>query len=249
MFVRCSDTHIGSAVRSGIYEPHVAAVVREVLHPGNTFVDVGANIGFFVALAASIVGPMGRVVAVEPMDKNIQLIAATIWRNKFNNVEIFPFAAAASAGIVPMLTNSMTSNGEVIPALRSEHTPDLFAVARPLDDLLHGLEAMDLLKLDIEGFEPLAWRGFARGLQKHRPMILSEFHPKCLRSNAGVEPLDYLDLLFQYGESVEVLLDVDRKSQCRTPGEVMAEWDAADRRLNSGGTTHLDLFVRPRSES
>ena len=220
--------------------------MKEVLRPGDTFVDVGANIGYFAALGAHLVGPTGHVVAIEPMDKNVQLISATVWRNRFANVEVLPYAASASARIVPMVTGPRTSNGEVVRADPNGRVPALFAQARRLDDMLRDLDRLDLIKFDIEGHELLAWRGFAEGIVRHRPLVLTEFHPKCMRENAGVEPTEYLDVLFGYAESVHVLRGPADRVPCRNVTEVMAEWEAADRRLRSGGTTHLDLFVRPK---
>ena len=56
MFVRSDDQQIGRAISlSGIYEPHVTSAVKQLLRKGDTFVDVGANIGFFSVLAAHIV--------------------------------------------------------------------------------------------------------------------------------------------------------------------------------------------------
>ncbi len=246
MYVRADDPDIGASVLAGSYEPHVTAVVDEVLHPGDTFVDVGANIGYFAAMGAHRVGPAGRIVAVEPMDKNVQLILATIWRNRFQNVQVLPYAASASARIVPMATTSQSSNGEVVQAKADGQAPMLFAQSRTLDDMLRNLDRIDLIKFDIEGHELLAWRGFAEGIARHRPLVLTEFHPKCMRENAGIEPAEYLDVLFEYADSVQVLRDASQRVSCGNVADVMAEWDAADQRLNSGGTTHLDLFVRPK---
>ncbi len=246
MYVRADDHDIGFSVLGGGYEPHVTAVVKEVLRPGDTFVDVGANIGYFAAMGAHLVGKSGHVVAIEPMDKNVQLILATIWRNHFENIVVLPYAASASGGIAPMATNSQSSNGEVVRVSPGGPAPTLFAQARKLDDMLKGLDRLDLIKFDIEGHELLAWRGFAEGIARHKPLVLTEFHPKCMRDNAGIEPADYLEVLFGYAESVQVLRGPTERVLCNNAAQVMAEWEAADRRLDSGGTTHLDLFLRPK---
>jgi FkbM family methyltransferase len=248
LFIRPEDTHIAPSVMNRVYEPHVVAVLKEVLGPGHTFVDVGANIGFFAAMAAQIVGASGRVVAIEPMDKNVQLISAMVWKNGFRNVEVLPYAASSNEQIVPIVTHSGTSNGE-IPRSNSNiesGLPPLFAIARTLDNMLRDLDQVDLIKFDIEGHELSAWQGFADGLARHRPMVLTEFHPKCILTNTGIEPSRYLEVLFGYGERVDVLLSESKRVSCRNPAQVMDEWTAADRRLQSGGTTHLDLFVKPK---
>src|ERR1017187_6491437 len=53
---------IQRAMYAGIYDPHESAELRSVLRPGDTFVDAGANVGYYSALAASLVGKTGRVL-------------------------------------------------------------------------------------------------------------------------------------------------------------------------------------------
>lgn len=247
VYVSPEDRDIGKSVSRGVYEPHVAAVVRETLRRGDTFVDVGANIGYFVAMAANLVGPSGHVIAIEPMDKNVQLISAAIWRNKFHHVEVHPVAAGKNSQVVAMMTSPGTSNGEIIARQVSDRQPALFAQARPLDDLLAKVDRIDLIKFDIEGHEMPAWQGFAQGMSRHQPLVLTEFHPHCMRENAGIEPEDYLRLLFGYADCLEVLLSPTERIECTNPADVMEQWNAADRRHGCSGTTHLDIFVRPRS--
>ncbi len=246
LFVRPSDRDIGSLILAGhAYEPHVARVVRERLRPGHTFVDVGANIGYFTALAAHLVGPGGTVVAVEPLDKNLQLIYATIWRNRFDWVQAVPFAASDSRRLLPIATHDGTSNGQVELFGAADRQPAAFATARPLDEVLANLADLHLLKIDIEGHELIALRGFAAGLALHRPMLLTEFHPKCMRENSGIDPLDYLAFLFDYGSSIRVLRHHGGHKDCSNANQVMLEWELADAHFASHGAVHLDLFVCP----
>ena len=72
-----ADYAVGHTVaRTGSYEPEVSSTLRQVLRPGGTFVDIGANIGWFSLLAASLVGPTGRVIAIEPNPRNVALTEA-----------------------------------------------------------------------------------------------------------------------------------------------------------------------------
>lgn len=57
---------IGRAIYLGTYEREETRLVKSVLRPGHTFVDVGANIGYYTALAAAIVGQAGRIISIEP---------------------------------------------------------------------------------------------------------------------------------------------------------------------------------------
>jgi FkbM family methyltransferase len=247
VFVRPIDHDVGQSIReTKSYEPHVTAVVREVLRPGNTFVDVGANVGFFTAMAAHIVGSNGRVVAIEPMDKNVQLIAAAVWRNATSHVEIFPYAASDHEALLPIASGLGTSNAQIVRPESGAPLPAIFALARRMDDMLSHIASIDLMKIDIEGHELLALRGFHEGLARHRPRMLTEFHPRCMRDNAGIDPVEYLAFLFAYGERIDVLHVDGERVTCDSPAGVLSEWGKADNRLNSEGTTHLDLFVEPR---
>lgn len=245
MFARSSDRDIGAAIAAGYaYEPHVTALVRRELKPGGTFLDVGANIGYFSMLGAHLVGPSGKVLAVEPLDKNLQLIYAGIERNGFLQVEVMPFGASDAARLVPMVTDPGTSNALVQTAPSSKRIA-AYAPMRPLDWLTTDLQRIDLMKIDIEGHELFAWRGAQRMLARHRPKIITEFHPGAMRENAGVEARDYLSALFTYAHTVKVLFGTNETVPCVSTDEVFAQWRRSDERYGGRGTSHLDLFVVP----
>ena len=66
----------------GCYEPEETEVVSSYLRPGMTFVDGGANVGYFTCLAASLVGPTGRLVAIEPDPVLFNRLERTIRENQ-----------------------------------------------------------------------------------------------------------------------------------------------------------------------
>ena len=226
------------------YEPHVTAALRANLGSGGVFVDVGANIGFFTNLAAYLVGSRGKVVAIEPMDKNLQLIHRSLDRNGFDHVHVHACAASDVAQRVRMATGPRTSNGQMLTD--GSDAGVLYSQAVRLDDHIgHHLERIDVVKFDIEGFEMHAWNGFKRTLMRCRPVVLSEFHPWCMQTFANVQPVDYLRELFDYGGVVSVLPWTGGEIPCSTPEEVMVAWAEADAAMRSGGKGHLDLLVRP----
>ena len=245
VFVASGDADIGRHIAvAQQYEPHVTRILRERLRSGDVFVDVGANIGFFTNLAAHLVGPTGRVVAIEPMDKNLQLIYRSLSRNGYRHVRVHACAVADSEQIVCIGTGAGTSNGQVLnPDLQDEGF--LRTQTHLLDDLVSDLERLDLVKLDIEGFEPRAWSGFQRALRRHQPLVLTEFHPHCMRTHAATEPEDYLRELFAYGE-VFVLPLQGGPERCQDIQEAMRHWEAGRRTTRGDGTNHLDLMVQPK---
>jgi len=76
------------------WEEHITSIFIKTLKPGDVFLDLGANIGYYTLLAASIVKESGKVIALEPNYINVQLILSSIDENQFNNVVVYPLAAS-----------------------------------------------------------------------------------------------------------------------------------------------------------
>jgi FkbM family methyltransferase len=250
VYVSTSDSDVSVAVqqRHG-YEPYVESKLRSVLNAGDTFVDIGANIGYFTALAAHLVGPEGRVIAWEPLDKNVQLIYATAWENGFRNVIVYPFAASSEVRLVPMISSPLSSNAGIRRGEIGSTRTRIIAQTQRLDDQLAYLDRLDVIKLDIEGHEIHAWRGAEGLLSAHRPHVLTEFHPRCIRSNTDIEPTDYLQILFNYAPQIEILHRNRKNAICSTPEDVMREWAIADEEFGLDGGMHIDLYLNPGSRS
>lgn len=207
LYVDPSDFAVGHTVaRTATYEPDVSAIVRGALHPGQTFVDVGANIGWFSMLGASLVGPAGRVVAIEPNPRNVALMRHSAKENHFDNIEILAVALAGSAGAVALETDG--SNGRVIPINGPPAQPveaSFVVAAYPLDALLGqcGVTQVDVMKIDVEGAEPLVLQGGAGTIARERPVIISEFYPLALESFGGAGA--YLATLRRLGYRLRVI--------------------------------------------
>jgi FkbM family methyltransferase len=217
------------------YEPEVSAAVRQVLERGHTFVDIGANIGWFSLLAASLVGPTGRVVAVEPNPWNVALLRRSAQDNGFDNIEVLTVALAEKTGAVALETDG--SNGRVIPIDGPPPQPvkaDFVVAAHPLDLVLQeaGVERVDAMKMDVEGAEPAVLRGAAQTIARHRPVLISEFYPLALASWGSAE--SYLSALRQLGYRLSVI---------GTDGD---QDDASIISLTDRpGTDHVDLLAVP----
>src|SRR5436190_10823798 len=82
-----------SLVEGGMWDPTISGLMTNVLRPGMTFVDAGANIGYFSVLGSQLVGPEGRVFAVEPDPLNLAILRANLERLGCSNVTVLPVAA------------------------------------------------------------------------------------------------------------------------------------------------------------
>ena len=104
LFIDLSDHVIGLNIIRGQYEQSEIGFVREVLKPGQSVLDIGANVGFFAIVMGSLVGPTGRVYAFEPVDHNVDLLTRSIAENRFEDrVEVKRCVVGERSGSAKLL--------------------------------------------------------------------------------------------------------------------------------------------------
>jgi FkbM family methyltransferase len=245
MYVRPNDYATGVIIASGqIYEPHVTAELRRRLGPGMTFVDVGANVGYFALLAATLVGPQGKVIAFEPNLDNCELFRRSIAASGFaEQVHLHPYAAAEKAQTFVLDVGGNDSNGRMIDfsaeAVAGINPPrTIQAVA--LDDLLAGESRLDVVKMDIEGAEPRALRGMAQVIRKHRPLLLLEFSPFLIQVTSHMAAADFLEELAAFDYELSILTEAGEGSEGgQSPATILEIANQPER-------THVDIVAYPK---
>jgi FkbM family methyltransferase len=243
VLLRRTDQMIAASVLAGVpHEPAVWAALEPLLRPDATFVDVGANVGLFALPAARCVGPGGRVVAVEPFGDNVQLLCWAVARNAFQNVDVLPFAASDRRGVIAIVTRQSTTNTYTPPDHEIRPGTPCAPMA-PLDELLAGLARIDVVKIDVEGYEPAVLAGFERLLARHRPTLLVEFGPFGLDANFGVSPVGLADRLLTYAGEVAVILRDGEQVRCTSAAEIMQAWRVANQRAGLDGRMHVDVLA------
>ncbi|WP_297845383.1 FkbM family methyltransferase [Pseudomonas sp.] len=200
------------------YEPGVTAVILRVLAEGMTFIDIGANIGYFSVLAAKRVGNQGKVFAVEPYPYNIKILHTNIELNSLNNVEILPFALAEKKGFLNY--DDCAGNSGTVTQIDADFAIRLnstMVYCVRLDDVIDADVAVDLIKMDIEGAEYLALKGMNRVIREQRPIIISEISNSFLKRISGVSLGHYLEALLAESDyeislikNAEVIVDCNR---------------------------------------
>jgi FkbM family methyltransferase len=174
---------------NGVFEPVEVSILQNVLRPGMRFVDVGANRGYFSILAAVAVGPTGRVLALEPDPRLYDVLVQALAQSRLSQVTALPIAAAARSASVNLLGFEEGGGNFGVSRISDSASGDatIFTVAaRALDDVLdeYELPEIDLLKMDIEGYEGFALSGLTRALTEKRVhRLLIEFHPSDLASH------------------------------------------------------------------
>ena len=190
LFFRCDlrDGIMREVCLTGRYEPQETALLRHILAPGMTFVDVGANWGYFTLSAAHLVGRTGRVLSVEADPRACRTLRANVARNRLDTVRLVEAAASDAPGTLRLQEYESAAcesgnYGLAGATPGAAHGRSFDVPARPLDDVLDeaGIERVDLLKMDIEGAEGRALVGLRRMLAARRiDRVLVELHPRML---------------------------------------------------------------------
>jgi len=177
------DTISREVCFTGCYEPQVSALVRSILRPGMSFVDVGANWGYFTLLAASLVGRSGRVLSLEPDPRLFSILQGNVSRGRLDYVTAMQLAASHESGIVSLTGYTEDGGNFGISRItqRSEKEEGVFQVnSDSLDSILklHGMLSVDLMKMDIEGGEVFAIAGLDESLSNRKiKRLILELHP------------------------------------------------------------------------
>lgn len=148
------------------------ALLEKFLRPGDTVVDVGANIGTHTVAFATFVGEAGRVLAFEPQRFSFHLLCGNVALNCLTNVECRQQGLGESirtAGI-PRISPRETRNFAAV-AVSDDREGDEVQIVT-LDSL--GLASCRLVKIDVEGMEPEVIRGARATIEAHRPVLFVE---------------------------------------------------------------------------
>ncbi len=184
------------------YERAEVRFLRAWLKPGDIAVDIGAHIGYLSAVMASVVGPGGRVYAIEADPRNYARLKVAEASSR-GVLQAYHVAAAETSSLTYPLylhpTHSMWSAG--VNALGKKLAEPLRVEAISFDQFvaLHGLRRVDLVKIDVDGTEPHVLRGMQGYLASGgRPIVLCELVPK-IHQILGIRTREVLDLLLRHG--------------------------------------------------
>jgi FkbM family methyltransferase len=145
----------------GVWEPILTAWIRQRLVPGDTFIDVGANVGYFSLLASQLVGDSGKVVSIEAAPQTFSVLAENVVRNHADNVRTINMAAWDSEETLQIFSKAGNTLGTttIMPGWAKQWNlePYCQVPAAPLSKMLTSeeLESARLIKIDVEGAE---WR-------------------------------------------------------------------------------------------
>jgi len=196
MWLDLRDRYVSRGCLFGEWEPEETAFLQSRLQEGQTVLDIGANLGWFTLVAASKIGSTGKVHAFEPRPETLAMLSKTIALNTLERVvEVWPYALSDAEGELLLNWADKTDNPGHSFLSKTETSIANHESARVksvrLDDLLPDV-APDVVKIDVEGAEPLVMRGALNALRRKKPVILSELFPDQLKSVSGVTTAEYI---------------------------------------------------------
>lgn len=178
-------------------EPELVHVLFRALKPGDLVVDAGACVGFFTIIMSKLVGPAGKVIAIEPDSRNLAMLRKNLDINDCTNVEIVEYPIASSVRRTDFFQNEENGQSSLWHGGVSQRIETTI-----LSTLLRSDRAT-LLKLDIEGSELEALQGLHE-YHSRIPYIVSEVNPDALK-RADTSPDELVEWLYYRGNFPHVL--------------------------------------------
>jgi FkbM family methyltransferase len=172
----------------GRFEPGFQAVCARALGPGGVAVDVGANIGATALIMSAFVGAQGRVVAMVPGPRSFALLQRNLALNGAGAVTPLALALSAEAGRTAFCEDS--AFGHLAPGAQGLQEVEVETLDRIVER--QGLTRLDLLKIDIEGFEPQVLEGARATIERLKPVIYMELNSWALIAHGRRDPLDFV---------------------------------------------------------
>lgn len=202
------------AILTGSYDIILQDFLRRHLSPGDIFIDVGSNIGYVAAVAASVVGNTGEVHGFEPLRECFDSLVRLKARNPeaalfFNNV-----ALGAEQATLPIAFNPQHNSREatLVPGHQEEVSYEV-PVVRLDDYILSNIKEpgrISVIKIDVEGFEFPVLLGLERLFEQHRPVIVCEYKPWEL-PRLGYTAEEFESFMGKFGYQAHDMLDTNKK--------------------------------------
>lgn len=160
----------------GTAESHLQRAIKKYVSAGDMVFDIGANIGYVSLSLAKRVGPNGRVIAFEPIPRNVEMLRKSIEVNGLTNIQLLDLAASDRDGetVIRMAENPATAS-----MIWHQGNPDVTNIVVKtvaIDDLVDAGEfgRPIFVKIDVEGAEGLVLAGMRRTIEASQAVLFVE---------------------------------------------------------------------------
>jgi FkbM family methyltransferase len=164
-----------------VHEPVTTEFLKGFLREGMVVFDIGSNIGYYVLLEKHLIGNRGRVVAIEPVPHNLELLRQNTALNALSGVTVVEAAVGDRDGVGTLYISEMSNWHSMFRSgfcQRGAIEVPMYTV----DSLVRRLELprVDFIRMDVEGYETNVLKGMRETLREFRPLLLIELHANLL---------------------------------------------------------------------
>lgn len=179
---------------NGVFEPDTSAILSSIAH--GTILDIGANIGLTTLLHAPMAS---QVHAFEPSPTTFKLLQQNVAQAGLGNVVLHNYGLGEKPGSFELTFAPSNRSGAFVSDQTQAsvgHTVEQIHIRR-MDDFVadNSISNVDMIKIDVEGFELHVLRGGALTLQNHRPVVALEMNHWCLNAFQRISIPDFIDAL------------------------------------------------------
>jgi FkbM family methyltransferase len=211
-----ADYHGTAPMYFGSYAVLVVEAMKRFLRPGDTFLDVGANVGYLSAIGADLVGRRGQVHSFEPVPVHFEKLCRLVDLNPGYSITANPFAAGEESSACTIYVTHQAGQSTLVHSYKakSQIISEIEIPVVRLDAYIekHKLDRITLIKIDAEGFELPILKGLQGyfGATGERPAIICEIAPRAYPL-MGHSVDELAALATAYGYTARDLID------CSTP--------------------------------
>jgi FkbM family methyltransferase len=200
------------AMLTGTYDIILCNFMRRHLTAGDIALDVGGNVGYISAVAASCVGKSGEVHSFEPLHECFERLALVHRMNPDFRIICNQFALGSDEGSLPICFDPVgqSRNATLVPGYEM---PVRYQVpVKRLDayirEVIKSPERIKLIKIDVEGFELAVLKGLERFLadNTYRPLIIVEIKPWEV-TKIGHDMKEFQDYMGRFGYKAYDMVD------------------------------------------
>ena len=197
----------------GSYEPEFLKLIKNNLDKGDTFVDIGANIGQHSLFASEVVEQKGKVISFEPIpliyDQFNTSIAENNKRNKCENIYLYNYACGEKDYETVIYTSDINMGASsMVDKSRGKQVSIKVIKA---DEILKLENRVDLIKIDVEGYEYEALIGLEETIKKFHPKVIIEYSPCYYVNEKEVSKRLILEFFLERGYEIFDLEDNNNK--------------------------------------
>ena len=223
MYLSINDSGLSrDLLFSDIREPLQTNLVKQLVQPGMTVVDIGANLGYYVLIEAAIVGRTGKVYAIEPIPGSYEILKKNVYINKYENIVETHLCAISDTNSVSRIAMAKQKNFSTMfleedemsdwmkkqLEISIEKTLDVETVT--LDKFLADKKPVDFIRMDVEGYEGRIIKGMLDTVKNSGSSLrlFMEMHPGVFGDSAAMVAEIIRDLTIM-GFKVKFIVNTD----------------------------------------